>query len=261
MTRKFLVPLFIIPTFLIFLTACGNKNASGPIIDPSKPGTANYFYNEGILSFNSGDLTKARQHFSAALAKAPGHLDATLGMGLVHLASREFDQSLVYFERLKQLTPDNYDVYNYMGIIHMELGQISAAREHLLIAATSEKYPTPENAYANLATLELKQGNPDAALRYIGKGLEKKKSFPLLHSLEGQVFETRKQWPEALAAYERASTLAYHKDLGMILRMARMYRQMGEREKALDLLEKSLGKASNDEERQAVIALIAELNR
>lgn len=251
--------LLIIP--LLILSACGGNSKVNLTPDQPKAGSAEFFYNEGIRSFNSGDLAQAQQQFSAALAKAPNHANATLGMGIVHLSRQEFPQSLTYFERLKKLTPNSLDVYNYLGIVHMEMGNNDLAREHFLIAATSEKYETPENAYANLASLELKQNNIDGAMRYIGKGMEKKRSFPLLHALEGKAYEARKQWAEALASYEKASALSFHKDIGLIIQMSRMYRQTGETLKALDLLEKSLGKAATQAERQAILDLISEINR
>lgn len=252
--------LLLLPLLLGGL-ACGKKAA--PLLQPPKdrPGSANYLCSEGMRLLNSGDMAQAGNRFQAALAKDPNHADATLGLGIVHLNSREFESSLACFERLKQLTPDSLDVYNYLGIIYMELQRYDRAREHLLIAATSSKYETPENAYANLALLELKQNNLEAAMRYIGKGLEKKKSFALLHSLAGRVYQAQKKLPEALASYERASSILFGNDLGLLMQIARIHAQMGNRDKAMDLLESSLGKAGTDQERQAVLNLIAEINQ
>jgi len=247
---------------LLILTAiaCGKKKS--PLFEPSqaKPGSAEYLCNEGLAFLDSGDFTQARNRFQAALAKAPSNIDAILGMGLVHLNNRELDQSLSYFERLKELTPDSYDVYNYMGIIYLELQQYPRARENLLIAATSSTYKTPENAYANLAILEIKQNNLDAAMRYIKKGLEKKKNFPQLHILEGQVLEAQKNWQDALLAYERASTITYNNDPGILIALARLHKQLGDKDKALNILESSLGKARNEAERQTIINMIADIN-
>lgn len=260
MTRK-RNSLCILFTIMLMLStlACGKKNPA--VLSPQvKPGSAESLSNEGMAFFNNGNLEQARNRFQAALAKNPNHIDAILGMGLIHLNQRSLADSLACFEQLKRLTPASYDVYNYLGIIYLEMEDFAKARENLLIAATSETYQTPENAYANLAHLELKMNNPEAAMRYVRKGLEKKKNFALLHSLEGQIHESLKQWRLALAAYERASAVLFNKDSSILIRIARMHSHLGERDKALDILESSLGKAKTAAEKQAIINLIAEIN-
>jgi Tfp pilus assembly protein PilF len=133
---------------------------------------------------------RARNQFQNVLAKEPNHVDAILGMGLVHLQSHEFEQSLNYFKQLKKLTPNSMDVDNYLGVLYTELKRTTrpvniADRRH------QSRYETPENAYANLALLELKLDNLDAALRYIKKGLKRRKFRPAAFS-EGRVYESQK---------------------------------------------------------------------
>ncbi len=248
-------------TILIFNTlGCSRKKDTFFQPQQPKPGSAEQLSNEGMTFLTNGDLIQARNRFQAALATAPNNIDAILGIGLIHLNNQEFEQSLASFERLKQLTPQSYDVYNYLGIIYLELQQYALAREHLLVAATADKYETPENAFANLAILEMKQNNNEAAMRYIKKGMEKKKNFTQLHVLEGRVHESQKNWQGALIAYERASAISYNNDPGILLQIARMHKQLGDKNKALDILESSLGKTRSEDERQAVISLIAEIN-
>lgn len=252
--------IFLVMALMALSPACRKKNA--PLFKPAeiKPGSVEYMINEGLKHLNNGGLEQAKIQFQTALAKNPNQPDAVLGMGLVHLKAHEFEASLGFFRQLKKLTPDSMDVDNYLGIIHTELQQYDQARQHLLIAATSGNYQTPENAYANLALLEMKLGNHEAALRYIKKGLEKKKSFPLLHSLEGRVYEALKKWRDALNAYERASAITFGNEISIQVPLARMHALLGDKYKALDILESSLGKVRNDSERGEVLRLISEIN-
>ena len=74
------------------------------------------------------------------------------------------------------------------------------------MAANAEDYLTPENAFANLAVLEIKFEKYAAALRYAEKGLLLNRRFAPLYNLKGMALEnlndlaqapriTTRRWP------------------------------------------------------------------
>ena len=136
----------------------------------------------------------AEQKLLKAIKKNPILPIALQGLGVIYLQNGEFDKALNYFKKLLQVNPGHYDAHNAIGIIYIEKGKYDLAKENLLIAANAIKYRTPENAFLNLANLEIRRKKLDAALRYIEKGLKKNKGFAPLYNMRGIVFENKKNY-------------------------------------------------------------------
>jgi tetratricopeptide (TPR) repeat protein len=154
-----------------------------------------------------------------------------------------------------------YDAYNYLGVIFSETGKYELAKENFLVAANAEKYMTPENAYANLAMLEVKQNKFDSALRYADKGLEKNKNFPLLYNVKGIVYENREEYKKAVFYYEKALSLLTEDDITMLINLGRVQSRMGDKNAALDTLEKALGKALTPQLKEQIMSMIREVEK
>jgi len=253
--------LIFVSIFSFFIiTGCGgNKVQSGP--GQLKRGTPEYDFNEGIYYLNTGDIKAAEKKLVLALKKDPNMVGAVNALGIVYLNKRDFDNAVKQFRRVIQLNPKFFDAYNYLGVIFTETGKYELARENLLIAANAETYRTPENAFANLAALELNNNKLDSALRYVDKGLDKNKNFAPLYNLKGIVCENRKEYKEAIANYEKALSLLTEDDATILINIGRAYGKMGDKKKALDTLEKALSKAYIPQLKNQVNALIKELEK
>jgi Tfp pilus assembly protein PilF len=252
--------IFVAILSFFIITGCGgNKVQSGP--GQLKRGTPEYDFNEGIYYLNTGDIKTAEKKLALALKKDPTMVGAINALGIVFLNKRDFDNAIKQFRRVIQLNPKFFDAYNYLGVIFTETGKYELARENLLIAANAETYRTPENAFANLAALELNNNKPDSALRYVEKGLEKNKNFAPLYNLRGIVFENRKEYKEAIDSYEKALSMLTQDDATILINIGRAYGKMGNKKKALDILEKALSKAYLPQLKNQVIALIKELEK
>ena len=83
-------------------------------------------------------------------------------------------------------------------------GNYEQAKEKLLAAANAEDYLTPENAFANLAVLEIKFEKYDSALRYAEKGILMNRRFAPVYNLKGLALENLGQLAEALENFEKA---------------------------------------------------------
>lgn len=245
--RTLLIPALVVSIFVMTvmttMTGCAGKKRPGA--DPRlKRGSPEYYLNEGLQYLNSGNLQMAEKSLRAALKKNPDMVGAINGMGIIYLNKRDFDNAAMSFRQVIKANPKNLDAYNYLGIIFSETGQYDLAKESFLTAANDGTYHTPENAFANLARLELTQKKIDSALRYALKGLAANKNFAPVHNILGVVYEEKKDYDKALYHLEKALSLLTQNqnDVTFMLNVARVYGKKGDKRRALDLLERALGK-------------------
>ncbi len=255
MIRKRLI--FLLITTVMFFTFC--KKEVKTIPDYLRKGTPENYIHTGYGFLSQGSLNIAGEHFKKALKKRPDSLKAMNGLGIVFLKQMKFEESLKQFKKILRYTPGNPDVYNFIGIIYSEQGKYELAKQSFLIAANSDHYRTPENAFLNLALIELKKEKPDSALRYIEKGLIKNPEFVQLYNLKGKIFEKKGFYKKAVYNYERALKLSQIKDIGIKINVARGYIKMGQRSKALNLLEKMIGEAPSVEIRTLILNMIKQV--
>jgi Tfp pilus assembly protein PilF len=259
-TRKF---IFLMIFLFVLSSVIGGtpkkKNPRYP--NRLKPGTPEYLLHEGIFYLNTGNLTLAEKKLLKALKKKPTLIGAVNGLGIVYLQKQDFKKSIGYFNQVIRTNPDSYDAYNYLGVAYTELGEYNLAKENLLRAANAEKYKTPENAFVNLAMLEIRQDRYDAAMRYVQKGLEKNDRFPPLCNLMGVILEHQEKFPEALKWYEKALSLLTEEDVTFMVNLGRVYSKLGKKDKALDTLEKALSKAYSPQLKEQIRTLIKGLEK
>lgn len=257
MIKKSLLLLLIIMMFIF--SFCRKEVQTIP--DYLRKGTAEYDMNMGYKHLNQGTLNIAMEQFIKALKKKPGLMNASMGLGIVYLQQMKFRESLKIFTKVVKGYPQNADAFNYIGVIYTELENYELAKENYLIAANSPKYDTPENAFLNLALLELKLKRLDNALRYIEKGLIKNPEFVSLYNLKANIFEQKGFYKKAVYNYERALQLSRVNDISIRINIARGYIKMGQRRKALNLLETMLGEAPSSEIRKIITGMIKQVEK
>lgn len=253
-----LVPVILF--LLLGVVNCAKKNTS-MVPEHLRPGSAGFLMNEGLMSLNAGDLAKAEAKFTQALRKNPTLYAALYAMGIVHLNRSDFHKARDFFSRSLKFKPDYMDTHNYLGIVYTELGNYDKAKEHLVIAANSDLYKTPENAYANLAMLEIRYKKYASARRYIEKGMTHNREFAPLYNAMGIVLENGRRYTEAIFYYEKALSLLKRDDLGYLINIGRVYSLMGQKNKALDTLERALSLAGSENVRANIRAMMRKLDR
>ncbi|UCH95015.1 MAG: tetratricopeptide repeat protein [Candidatus Aminicenantes bacterium] len=260
-TTRILIFLTIFLFIFSGFSGCSAKKKEVRYPVRLKTGTAEHYLHEGLFYLNNGNINVAEKKLLKALKKKPTLIGAINGLGIVYLQRREFQKAIQYFNQVTRINPESYDAYNYLGVIYTELGEYSLAKENLLRAANAEKYNTPENAYVNLALLEIRQERFDAALRYVEKGLEKNQRFPPLSNLMGVILENQEKYQEALEWYEKALSLLTEEDVTYLVNIGRIYSKLGQKDKALDTLEKALSKAYSLEMKKQIRSMIQNLEK
>jgi len=245
---------FCLLIMVAFLACGGGKPRTVP--GQMQPGSAEYLANEGVRHLNDGRLDLAEKSLLAALQKNPRLAPALNALGLVYVYRRDFAKAIDTLNRLIQISPQFYDAYNLLGTVYTELGNYQQAKEKLLVAANAEEYLTPENAFANLAVLEIKFEKFGAALRYAEKGLLLNRRFAPLYNLKGLALENLNKPNEALENYDKALALITIPDPGYLINSARVLSKLGDKKKALDNLELALGKTQDAAQKAKIIKMI-----
>ncbi len=252
--------LIVLLALISILTGCKKKDV---VTYPwqLKPGSAEFFLDQGLFHLNSGQIDMAEKKLLRAIEKKPSLKEALNGLGIVYMYKREFDKAIKYFKRVLNIDPTFIDVYNSLGLIYIELDKYEPAKENLLIAANSDDYSTPENSFVNLAMLEIKHNKLNSAMRYVEKGIYKNRGFAPLYNLQGVIFENQKNYNEAIYSYKKALSLLTEDDITILINIGRVYSKMGEKGKALDTLEKALSKTVNTKIKDVIRKMIKELNK
>lgn len=234
--------IFILFSLILFINCGGKKDVNqGPgSVKRLEPGTPQYYLYQGINYLNRGNLALAEKRLNQALEKDPNLTAAANGLGILYLQKRNFDKAALYFRRVIEMNPKYWDAYNYLGIIFTETRKYALAKENFLKAANGNTYRTPENPYTNLAMLEAEHNRLNSAMRYIEKGMACKKDFAPLYNVKGIVHEKRKEYEQAVQAYEKALSLLTDEDPSYLVNLGRTYALMGNKPTAFDILEKAM---------------------
>ena len=249
---------FCLLIMVAFLACGGGKPRTIP--GRMQPGSAEYMANEGVRHLNDGKLDLAEKSLLEALQKKPQLVSALHALGLVYVYRRDFAKAIDTINRLILVSPQFYDAYNLLGTIYTEQGNYQQAKEKLLLAANAEEYLTPENAFANLAVLEIKFEKYTAALRYAEKGLLINRSFAPLYNLKGMALENLNEFAQALENYDKALALLNHPDSGYLINSARVAAKLGDKKKALNNLELAMGNTQDPAQKAEIMKMIRQLD-
>jgi tetratricopeptide (TPR) repeat protein len=245
---------------LIFLLVACSGSKPQTVPDQMQPGSAEYQANEGVQHLNEGRLDLAEKSLLGALKRKPQLVSALHALGLVYVYRRDFVKAINTINRLILVNPRFYDAYNLLGTIYTEQGNYEQAKEKLLLAANAEEYLTTENAFANLAVLEIKFSKYDAALRYAEKGLFLNRRFAPLYNLKGMALENMKEFAQALDNYDKALALLDHPDSNYLINSARVAAKLGDKKKALNNLELAMGSTQDPTQKAEIMKMIKQLD-
>ncbi|MBN2399262.1 MAG: tetratricopeptide repeat protein [Candidatus Aminicenantes bacterium] len=245
--------------WIFMLLACGGSKAR-TVPGQLQPDSAEYLANMGVGYLNSGQWQQAENSLLKALQKKPQLVTAMHALSLVYVYRRDFVKAVDMLNRLVLTSPKFYDAYNLLGTIYTEQGHYQLAKEKLLLAANAEEYLTPENAFANLAVLEIKYEKYTSALRYAEKGLLFNRKFAPLYNLKGLALENMNEYVQALENYDKALSLLPRPDSIYLINSARVATKLGDKQKALNNLELAMGNAQSQEQKTEIMKMIRQLD-
>jgi tetratricopeptide (TPR) repeat protein len=185
-------------------------------------GRADFYPSEtglGYVEVARGNHKRALERFDRVVARAPAYLPALLGRAQTLLALERTQDALTAFEAVLAVDPSLAEVRRRVDALRFramdeslaaartaeQAGQFDKARSLYERAAAA----SPESAflYRELARIDRRLNRHDDAIEHATKAVTLDPSDGAAHLLLADVYESREQWDQAIAALERAQDL------------------------------------------------------
>ncbi len=194
---------------LSVLTACGPQIELPPLPSVST---------EGFLD----DVKKQIQGARASVDANPTDSQVNGRYGMILGAYGHDPAASVAFDRARRLSPDQPRWAYYHSFILRRLGKTQEALQAL--DAVLAVNPGQLDALARRAEVYFDLARFDEAQRDVGQVLASNARYPLAQYYAGRIHSQRKEWPEAIARYERMlndgiNVTEVHNHLGAAYRM------------------------------------------
>ena len=204
------------------------------------PGLPQAHYQLGMAHYASGDLTRAAQSLRQAVTLLPGYVDAVvlladlnvrqgafdeaiaaldpvikerpesiqaqLILANAYRGKRDLDSALGVYRRLQAALPNNPQTHLLVGTVLRLQNQRSEAR--VAFNRAIELAPNSLLALEQLATLDVQEGQPAAALARIDARLAAEPTLVPVHLLKARVQMAQRDLSGAEATLQQAATLA-----------------------------------------------------
>ncbi|HEY0872867.1 MAG TPA: tetratricopeptide repeat protein [Vicinamibacterales bacterium] len=173
----------------------------------------------GYAALARKDYDAALAHFDQALASDAAYAPALAGKGQTYLARNERQQALAAFDAALAADPElasirrAADVLRFQGLQGgvadarkaAEAGRLGEARTAYMNAISAS--PDSPFLYRELAVVEKRAGQLDAALQHIQKAIQLDSSDPRNFVIQADVLEAMGQYEQAVAALTSAAAL------------------------------------------------------
>lgn len=247
--KEKIILLFTLFAFLIY--SCATRNS----IQSKKEKDPNYQYSLGAFYLNEGKLDLAIEHFNKALSLEPRHYLSIHGLAVASLMRGDIEKASKYLEEVLRIQPSFTEAHNFLGVIYQTKGELEKAKEEFEKVIADPKYPTPENAYFNLAGIEIARKNLKGALSYIELAIEKRKSFALAYNRKGLILRDLGDMDGAEESFRKAVNLS-PEDPEFCCNLAEILIKKGEKDEAKEILLKVLPKATGKDLKERIENLL-----
>lgn len=173
----------------------------------------------GFVALAKKDYKEAASHFNRALSADTAYAPALAGRGEALLALGQRDQALASFEAAVAADPKLTDLRGRIGVLRFrgmqddvdgarraaEAGRLTEAQaiyERSLAASPDSPF-----LYRELATIERRVGNLEAALRHAERAVELSPAEPRNFVTLGEIYEAQGAYANAADAFGRAAAL------------------------------------------------------
>ncbi|EDV91013.1 protein O-mannosyl-transferase TMTC4 [Drosophila grimshawi] len=183
------------------------------------PGYESALMNLGNLYREHGNLRTAEKYIRAALKAYPEFPVAWMNLGIVQASQKKYDEALASYWKALKFRPD-YAVCHYnMGNLFLEQQHYADALHHWQHAVAVN--PRQPKAWANILTMLDNRGMYEDALRISVKGMEQLPNEPSIMFIRANVLGKLKHYVEAETLYKRVlaidpRNMLYHTNLGVL---------------------------------------------
>jgi len=167
-----------------------------------QPDNADALYLSGLVLYRQKHRVKAVERIQQALIKDPNHGLAQGSMGQIYQDAGDNSRAVSCFIRASQLSPENPDVLNGLGLSLASLGKIKPALDAFSRAISLN--PTKAETYNNLANLQTAQGSIDEAEKNYRRSLALRPGFAEAWNNLGVLYQQKQQPGRAIEYFEAA---------------------------------------------------------
>jgi len=161
---------------------------------------------QGKMALIQRNGKDAVQAFRTVLRDQPELAHVHYLLGQAYLTTSDSSLAREGFERAVALQPDLVDANLALAAMESRNGQSQIARTRLKSILTS--HPDHRQAMEVLFGLDLAAGDWNHAASILGRLRQLEGETPAILMAEGKLYESRKEFAQATAAYERAATMA-----------------------------------------------------
>ena len=184
-----------------------------------------------------GDMAKAARTLVGLLDQHPGDEDAAYMLGRVYYHDGRIDHAMGAFQRVLKLNPNSHKAYDNLGLCHEARGETEMALRHYLAAIklVEKDHPEYDSVYTNLANLLLDQGDAEKAYGAAAKAAERNPNSARTFYIGGKALFNLGKTDLSLNWLQRSTALdpTYPEPFYLL---ARIYNQLGQKEKAAEAL-------------------------
>jgi tetratricopeptide (TPR) repeat protein len=121
------------------------------------------------------------------------------------MAAKDYESAIRAYTDLTHDYPQNYTVWNMLGIALQQIGQVDEARS--AYARATKVNPKYSEAYNNIGTTWYQEQKYGKALRAYQKSIAANPNLASAYSNMGCAYFSEKKYPQALAAFNKAIAL------------------------------------------------------
>lgn len=181
--------------------------------------------------FVEGNFDKAEKYYLRAIELNPNLADAHMGYAFLLNSLGGFDDSIREIKKVIELDPLSADAQDAAGAIYSMAGKYAEALVHLERAQEMEP-----GRHTNLGVTLVDMGRIEEGVKELEKGLEKGGSAFFKSNL-GYAYGAAGRREDALRIVKELR--AASKDMPLSYELAQVYAGLGDKEEALNCLEKS----------------------
>jgi serine/threonine protein kinase/tetratricopeptide (TPR) repeat protein len=194
-----------------------------------------------------GRMGEAESTYKAAIAARPNYWGGYNSLGGLYMSQGRYAEAAEIFSRVTALAPDSFRGYSNLGGAYVLLGKyteaITALEQSIAIRGTVDAYSNLATAYFNLRRYD------DAASNYKKAAALDDHNYVVWGNLGDAYYYSGRRHAEAIAVYKKALLLAKARlevnprDASVLGDIASYYSVLGNREQALEYLNKAFGQS------------------
>ena len=205
-----------------------------------------------------GSYAEAKALCEAAIKIDPKYVDSYLLLAGIHVAAKEYKESLSTYEKVLSVDPKNRDALLYYGVTLAEVGRTKEAIAQVLkltqLKDTEDSNIDRSVSYYYLAKIYEQENRKDSAIDALEKALEVRPGFSKAALALADIYQEKKNPKKVQETLENA--FAENRRADLAERLADIFLEKGEYKKAVVYLETLVEEDSTNENMKLRLALV-----